>query len=294
MHMLRCLVLAIVCTISTAIAPASAQTPTLDLSVLAKATETVSNTLKQVQTLTSIEGVVGKLGDAAGIGTQLGQLKGLLQVMGNPGDAIGAMTQLGQLKGILNVIGQVNQTANQLKSIMNIANMFGSGSIKGSLPSFNGIKPVLGALAQFGQLSGNTKFASSLQGLQSTMSNPPNNLGQVQSQVQQNLYFSGNGTAKDVEAINAVRSANTRSAATGGMAIAVQGKDYLSKTEDQLKKLTEAIKESKDVRGDIQANTAAVLKLIEAIQVGNGQLAAQTHLSAAQAISADSYNTTGN
>lgn len=285
------IIVAVIASLFAALTPARAQTPTIDLSVLAKATETVSNTLKQVQSLTTIEGVVGKLSDAAGVGTQLGQLKGLLQVMGNPGDAVGALTQLGQLKGILNVIGQVNQTAQQLKSILNIANMFGNGSIKGSLPSFDGIKPLLGSLQQFGQLAGNQKFSTVLQGLQNTFSNPPNNLASLQGQITQNLYHSGSGTTKDVEAINAVRSANTRAAATGGMAVAVQGKDYLAKSTEEIKKLSESLKEAKDLRGDVQANTAVLLKLIEVVQVGNAQLAAQTHLNAAQTIASDNYNT---
>jgi hypothetical protein len=276
--------------IMLAATPTQAQTPTIDMSVLAKATETVTNTLKQVQSLTSIEGVVGKLADAAGVGTQLGQLKGMLQIMGNAKDAIGALTQMGQLRGILNVIGEINQTANALKSLMNIGNMFKSG---GSMPSFQGIQSGLGAVNQFANMANNNTFTRSFQGLQSTMTSPPNNLGALQGRLQQHLYHSGSGSAADVEAINAVRSANTRAAATGGMAVAVQGKDYLQKSEKELEKLTEGMKQTKDVRGDIQANTAAILKLIEVVQVGNAQLAAQTHLHSAQTIAADNYNTGG-
>jgi hypothetical protein len=209
--------------------------------------------------------------------------------------------QLGQLQNILGTVNQLQQAIGQLGPsqisglLGRLSSMFseikGAGGIGQMMSSLHGIKATLGSLENFGNLGRNGSFSSAFNTLQSAFGQASQGVGTVQSGITQALYMNkASGTQADVEAINAMRAINTRTAATSAMAIAIQGKDQVSKTSQDIQKISEQAKQSQDMRGDLAVNNAIMIKMLEQVIQSNAQLSAMLHLQSASAIGNDSYN----
>lgn len=226
-----------------------------------------------------------------------GQVQQTMKTVGN---------QLGQLQNILGTVNQLQQAIGQLGPsqitgiLGRLSSMFseikGAGGIGQMVSSLHGIKATLGSLENFGNMAKNGNFAASFNTLQNAFGQASQGVSAVQGGIQQALYVNkANGTQADVEAVNVMRAVNTRSAATSAMAIAIQGKDQVSKTSQDIQKIADQAKQSQDMRGDLAVNNAIMIKMLEQVIQSNAQLSAMLHLQSASAIGNDSYNsqTTG-
>lgn len=214
-----------------------------------------------IQKATGSEGKDGGSGGLGGLssllkGTGLDKLISGAQSLMSGGGGGGLSGAMGMLQGV----SQIMQTAKSLKSA-------------GKNPS----QAMSSALELFNKVSGGSS-----------------EVGSMQKQLQSILYSnqSGSPTSQQVESINDMRRLNLQNAITSGLAIAMQVKNALGGggEANAIKSLAEGAQNSQNLRGDIAANTSALLKIIEQTTATNGLLASILHIDSAYMIANDGVN----
>ncbi|HRY01647.1 MAG TPA: hypothetical protein P5256_00875 [Beijerinckiaceae bacterium] len=202
-------------------------------------------------------------------------------------------SQLGQLQQIFGTVQKMQQAVGQ----------FGPGSILGILQSLtginlgqfknvlNGIAPQLKTTGFASALQGNSSFTSALSSLQNAYSNSGNGIGSTKSTLMSALYAPAGSsvTQSQAEGLTAARAAATREAAANAMAAGLQARSTLvGQGQTDLNSLAASAKAAQDLRGDIAANNAIMLKVLEQLQQTNAQLGSLLHLQGAASIQNDS------
>jgi hypothetical protein len=208
-------------------------------------------------------------------------------------------SQLGQLQSIFSTVQKLQSAVGSIGSLTNISGILGSltsmlnGQFKNPL---NGIQPTAGSLGSFGSLSGNNAFSTALSGLTNAFNQAGNGVAPVKTALQAALYISGtNATPSQAAGIAAARAVNLREAATNAAATGIQGRQTTqTNAATDANQLAAKAAAAKDLRGDVQAQNAILLKILEQLQQNNAQVSALVHLHGAAAITQDSVSTSTN
>jgi len=202
-------------------------------------------------------------------------------------------SQLGQLQQIFGTVQKVQQAIGQ----------FGPGSIMGILSQLtginlgqfknvlNGLNPQMNTSGFSSRLQSNASFTGALSSLQSLYAKAGDGIGGTKSSLMSTLYApaDGNVTQAQAEGLTAARAAATREAAANAFAAGLQGRTTLNtQGQTDLTQLASSAKAATDLRGDIAANNAIMLKILEQLQQNNAQIASLLHLQGAAAIQNDS------
>jgi conjugal transfer/entry exclusion protein len=176
-------------------------------------------------------------------------------------------SQLSELQNIKSMIGKVGE--NQLQSILSGSgfSLTGEGSddtltqLKSAVPGLLDALPSSETGKSLGITAGSAaKARTSIQaGREFALSS---------------FYKSGNATMDDVTARRGVRQAAMRDSLTAGYAMAVFAKNDINKSETVMKSLSEQLSASKDLRTDVQGNSAVALAQLRQMTIQN-QLMAQ-------------------
>ncbi|MPR09532.1 hypothetical protein [Microvirga tunisiensis] len=269
------------------VTPAQAQVPTIDLSSLAKLKEVVGTVNKQLgqlngifNTVSEINKVIGSFGPGS-----IGSILGMLGI--DPGFDIGALTQcIGQIQNITRG-GGGGGGFQGVQSMMGALNGISSGCLGQPSIGLVGIQPSMPDISQFSGLAqGNQHFSSMFQNLSQALNNGQT-IGTATASLQSSLYMNGQPDMRRVEAVNSVRSIFARKSAVDAMGTAIQGKTSLTNAPEEIKSLSQAAKDAKDLRGDIAVNNAIMLKILEQLQQNNAQLAALLQMRSASFIAND-------
>lgn len=179
---------------------------------------------------------------------KLTNLTNLLKLAGNPGDETGASTGLGQMKAIVETLGKEGPASLLTKLL---------GSV--SVPSV----PVIEKQIQ-------SKLPQPMAGVNHA------SLSDVSTKADQLFSFGGTGNS----AVTAQRRSYMANEATDAQAASAIAMSNLGTAQQTLKQIEEAVKESKNLREDWQANTKARLALLEAM---NTRLALMARINATSA-----------
>ncbi|GHE76517.1 hypothetical protein GCM10019059_39720 [Camelimonas fluminis] len=268
------------------IQPAQAQTPTIDLSSLAKLKEIVGTVNQQLGQLTQIFNTVNQINKVIGM-VGSGNISGILGMLGLD---VGNITKcIGAVKGVANgnFGSGMSGIQNVLGGLSGCSSSVGLTGIQPSIPGLDAIPQTLSSIQGFTQqyqqvanaFKSGATVATASQGLK------------------QGLYLdsstSGGVSQQSVENTNAIRGIVARQSAVDAMAVAVQGKTYLQKAPEDIKSLSESAKNSKDLRGDISVNNAIMLKILEQLQQQNAQLSALTQMRSSGFIANDAHTFSG-
>lgn len=202
-------------------------------------------------------------------------------------------SELGQLQSIFATVQKLQSAIGQLGSLANISGILSSLTSMGKGLFSNplkGIQPQLGSISSFGSMGSNSSFTTGFSQLTSAFNQASNGVAAVKSTLTSALYLtSGNPSPSQAAGIAAVRAVNLREAATNAAATGIQGRTTTAtNAATDTNELASKAAASQDLRGDIQANNAIMLKILEALQQNNAQIASLVHLSGASAISQDS------
>ncbi len=208
-----------------------------------------------------------------------------------------AQSQLGQLQQISGIVQQVQQSigtfglgnfSSILGQISSLKNLLGGGGGSASFTNIlNGLQPTLSSASSFGNMAGNSTFSSQLSSLTSTFGQASQGVSALKSGIGSSMWLSGSAstTQADVEGMQAVRSVALKEAATTASATGLAlREDVATNGSKDLKELAEQVSGCKDLRCDVAANSAIMLKILEALQKNNGATASLINLQGTQNI----------
>lgn len=191
------------------------------------------------------------------------------------------------VKVVQNGVQQIQQLKSQLSELQNIKSMIGKvgENALGSILSGSGL-----SMGGEGGDDTLTQLKSAVPGIldalpkSSTGASLGINAGQA-AQARTSIvagrefalsafYKSGNATMDEITARRGVRQAAMRDSLTAGYAMAVYAKGDINKSETVMKSLSTQLAESKDLRTDVQGNSAVALAQLRQMTIQN-QLMAQ-------------------
>lgn len=266
------------------ISSAQAQTPTIDLSSLAKLKEIIGTVNQQLGQLTQIFNTVNQINKVIGM-VGSGNISGILGMLGL--DVSNITRCIGAVQGIAN--GNFGSGMSGIQSVLGglggCSSSVGLTGIKPSIPGLDSISQALSSVQGFSQ-----QYQQVASALQSGAT-----VATASQGLKQGLYISGQGsmTQQNVENTNTIRGIVARQSAVDAMAVAVQGKTYLQKAPEEIKSLSESAKQSKDLRGDISVNNAIMLKILEQLQQQNAQLSSLVQMRSSGFIANDAHTFSG-
>lgn len=266
--------LALALSTALASAPAMAEVPTRDSTAISELKKILENVTKQLEeqkkTTTASEAIqkaTGSQGTGSGSG---GGIMDMLKGTGLDKVISGAQSLMNGQGG--NALGGAMGMMQGISQIMNTAKSFSGGNNSGG---------------------GNNVMSQAMNVMNQVM-NGNSQLGNMQKALQSILYVANSTapTSQNIESVNDMRKMNLQNAVTSGLAIAMQVKNALGGGGESgaLKQLASAAQNSQNLRGDIAANTSALLKLAEQTVAQNGLLAAQLHINSAWMIANDGVN----
>lgn len=264
--------------------PVHAQTPTIDLSSLAKLKEIIGTVNQQLGQLTQIFNTVNQINKVIGM-VGSGNISGILGMLGLD---VGNITRcIGAVQGIAN--GNFGSGMSGIQSVTGAlsgcSSSVGLTGIKPTIPGLDSLNSALSSIQGFSQ-----QYQQVTQAMQSGAT-----VATASQSLKQGLYLNDTSsmTQQSVENTNTIRGIVARQSALDGMAVAVQGKTYLQKAPEDIKSLSESAKQSKDLRGDISVNNAIMLKILEQLQQQNAQLASLLQVRSSGFIANDAHTFSG-
>lgn len=105
------------------------------------------------------------------------------------------------------------------------------------------------------------------------------------------FYKSGNATMDEVSVRRGVRQAAMRDSLTAGYAMAVFAKNDINKSETMMKALSEQLSQSKDLRTDVQGNSAVALAQLRQMTIQNQLIAQMLEVQSTAAMADDNAGT---
>lgn len=259
---------------------AYAQTPTIDLSSLAKLKEIIGTVNQQLAQLNTIFNTINQINKVIGmIGS--GNILGILGMLGldvsNLTRCIGAVKSIssgglgkGGLSGVQGLMGGLQGCSASVGLI----------GIAPSIPALDTLTQTVSTAAGFAQQYQNVANAFKSGGT----------VAMATEGIKAGLYVTGSMTAQSVENTNKIRGVVARQSAVDAMGVAIQGKTYLEKAPEDIKSLSESAKNAKDLRGDVSVNNAIMLKILEQLQQLNAQMAALNQQRASGFIANDAHS----
>lgn len=263
--------------------PAHAQTPTIDLSSLAKLKEIIGTVNQQLGQLNTIFNTVNQINKVIGM-VGSGNITGILGMLGL--DVSSITRCIGAVKGISS--GGLGKGLSGVQSIMGgLQGCSASVGLSGIAPSIPGIDTLSQAVST---ASG---FAQQYQNV-ATAFKAGGTVGMASEALKSGLYLSGGMTQQGVENTNKIRGIVARQSAVDAMGVAIQGKTYLEKAPEDIKSLSESAKNAKDLRGDVSVNNAIMIKVLEQLQQLNAQMASLNQQRASGFIAGDAHTFSNN
>ncbi|PZR86531.1 MAG: hypothetical protein DI537_28380 [Stutzerimonas stutzeri] len=261
-----------------ALQTAHAQTPTIDLSSLAKLKEIIGTVNQQLGQLNTIFNTVNQINKVIGM-VGSGNITGILGMLGL--DVSNITRCIGAVKGISS--GGLGKGLSGVQGLMGgLQGCSASVGLSGIAPSIPGIDTLSQAVSTA------TGFAQQYQNV-ATAFKAGGTAGMASEALKSGLYLSGGMTQQGVENTNKIRGIVARQSAVDAMGVAVQGKTYLEKAPEDIKSLSESAKNAKDLRGDVSVNNAIMLKVLEQLQQLNAQMAAMNQQRASGFIANDAH-----
>lgn len=263
--------------------PAYAQTPTIDLSSLAKLKEIIGTVNQQLGQLNTIFNTVNQINKVIGM-VGSGNIMGILGMLGLD---VGNLTRcIGAVKGISS--GGLGTGLSGIQGIMGgLQGCSASVGLSGIAPSIPGIDTLSQAVSTA------TGFAQQYQNVTQAFKSG-GTVGMASEAIKSGLYLTGGMTQQSVENTNQIRGIVARQSAVDAMGVAIQGKSYLEKAPEDIKSLAESAKNAKDLRGDVSVNNAIMIKVLEQLQQLNAQMAALNQQRASGFIANDAHTFSNN
>ena len=118
-------------------------------------------------------------------------------------------------------------------------------------------------------------------------------MSSIKSLIPSTLYTNSTSVSQSTaEGLTALRAANSREAAANAIAAGLVGRQFLATNANtDMTTLSNAAKQAKDVRGDLAANNATMLKILEQLQLQTAMLSSLLHLHGSAQIQGDSVTT---
>jgi hypothetical protein len=263
---------------------AYAQTPTIDLSSLAKLKEIIGTVNQQLAQLNTIFNTINQINKVIGM-VGSGNILGILGMLGldvsNLTRCIGAVKSIsggGLGKGGLSGVQGL------MSGLQGCSASVGLTGIAPSIPALDTLSEAVSTAAGFAQQYQNVATAFKSGGT----------VAMASESLKAGLYITGSMSAQSVENTNKIRGVVARQSAVDAMGVAIQGKTYLEKAPEDIKSLSESAKNAKDLRGDVSVNNAIMMKVLEQLQQLNAQMAALNQQRAAGFIANDSHTFSSN
>lgn len=268
-------------TISLIVPPKHAQAgfiPTFDLANIMEAMTTTSQMSAQVgQISNTVQQVTKVLGVQKLISGALGGSGSGLRFLG--GNSIGSVLSSAEMG--LQSISATQQTAemmvSEIKSIGN--NPFSMNNI------LNNIQIIYSQSQSLPGFGSNNSLTQASQNIANAF-NGSQTASQAQQTLQQNLYAqSPSPSSYDRAQVSTLRQTVAQNASTGGMLASTATLQSLGNTNKKTTAtLATAITSSTTVRGDIQANSAIQMKILEQVMLENQMLSWLVRVESAQSI----------
>ena len=196
--------------------------------------------------------------------------------------------QVEKVQDLKNVIGQMGASAigtTLEQAGLNFSDVDDAKSILRDVSALSkDVKQLPQSLSNF-KINGESLALSVVDGLASGRTNA----GKI-------FYFNGSGemTQATVDGLRKRRSAALRDAAINGYALATSMKGDLGQTQKTADALAEQAKKATDLRGDVQANTAALLAIYAETTKQTALQAQALEIESANTLSTDPTGKTGN
>jgi conjugal transfer/entry exclusion protein len=104
------------------------------------------------------------------------------------------------------------------------------------------------------------------------------------------FYKSGEATVDEIQKRQGVREAAMRDSVTAGYAMAVYTKNDLGQTEGRMKALSDGVSAAKDLRSDVQSNSAIALAQLQQMTVQNQLLSQLLEVQSTSAMASQTNN----